>query len=276
MKAGLGAAFLWVSGLVVLPLLYVALLSLQGKGVYGGVEWTWSLANYQKIFEGPSLSILGKTFLLAFSTALVCSALGGLSAAFISRGSRQRRRLWMMLFLVPFFINSLIRLFSLQNFWGVEGPIQSAIRLFDPEFARTAWSHNSILMFVGMVLSYLPFAILPLVAAFEKWDFSLTEAAWDLGAREWTSFWKIKWPLLRPAFVASFAVVLIPALGEYLVPEILEGAKNLYWGQYITEAFLKWRNWPLGSALGLLLIGSLLGVLFISTRVQTWLQRKQS
>lgn len=275
MKKAIWLPQTWVVVFVLAPLFYVAFLSLQSKGVYGGVQHIWTLQNFSQALNGKSFLILFKTFGLAFFTAIACTILAGLCASFISSGSSLRRKFWMVLFLVPFFINSLIRLFSLQSFVGVEGPVQFLLRLILPEFAAPAWSHNSFLMFVGMILSYLPFALLPLIAAFEKWDQSLTEASWDLGASTWTSFWKIKWPLLRSAFLASFVVVLIPAMGEYLVPEILEGAKSLYWGQYITEAFLKWRNWPLGSALGILLIVSLLLIFILTSRVQAWIQARR-
>lgn len=271
-KAALISHF-WVFFFVLLPLGFIFVLSFLTKGTYGGFEWKFTWENYSKALDQQSFFILFKTFSLAFFTALVCTVLAGICAAFIEQGAEPRRQVLRVLFLVPFFINSLIRLFSLQNFLGVEGPVQAFLRFFQPDFAAPGWTHNAYLMLLGMVLSYLPFALLPLIAAFEKWDTSLTEAAYDLGASSWMSFWKIKWPELRPAFLASFIVVLVPALGEYLVPEILEGARNLYWGQYITEAFLKWRNWPLGAALGVLLLFCLASLLFLSSRLQRWIQR---
>lgn len=266
----------WAWFFIVLPLFYVVILSLQSRGTYGGVEWVWTFKNYQKVFEEASLLILLRTLSMAFITALICAILGGAVASFIAQGSETRKTFWLVIFLVPFFINSLIRLYSLQSFLGINGPVQFALHFLNPDFDGTTWSHNTYIMYVGLVMTYLPFAILPLVAAYEKWDTSLTEASWDLGASSAQTFWWIKWPLLKSAYVSSFFIVLIPCLGEFLAPEILEGAKNIYWGQYITEAYLKWRHWPLGSALGVMLLVFIILTLLIGLRVQRWLQNSKA
>ncbi len=263
----------WAVTLIFVPLLFVVILSFLTKGLYGGFSWIPTLQNFQKAAEPASLAIFLRTLFMALGTALSCTIIGSFCATFIAQGSRGRRFFWLTIFVMPFLINSLIRLYSLQNFVGTEGPLQSLIRLFSVDFKALGWSHNTIIMAIGLVATYLPFAILPLVSAFEKWDSSLSEASWDLGAGLWDSFWLVKWPLLRPAFLASFMIVFIPCLGEYLAPEILEGSRNLYWGQYITEAFLKWRNWPLGAALGVILMAILAISLWLSSKVQRWTQK---
>lgn len=261
----------WVSILIVIPLFFVTILSFQSKGTYGGINWVLTIKNYAKALEPTSFLIFLRTLLMALFAGLSCTVIGGFCAGFISSGSKPRRFFWLTIFVMPFFISSLIRLYSLQNFVGHAGPLQGLIRLLWPDF-DAGWSHGTPLMGLGLLVTYLPFAILPLVSAFEKWDWSLSEAAWDLGASPWQAFWQIKWPLLKPAFLASFFIVFIACLGEYLVPEILEGSRNLYWGQYITEAFLKWRHWPLGATLGVILMLLLALTLWVSMKVQSWMQ----
>lgn len=251
---------IWLFFFFVLPLFYVFILSFVTKGVYGGIEWSLSFRAFENILNIHYLEIFVRTFFMALFTAFFCTLIGAICAWFIVSQNEEVRNTYLLFFILPFLLNSLIRLYALQIFVGVSGPVQGLIRLFQEGYSSTAWTHNPVLMYLGLILTYLPFTILPLTANFEKWEPQYLEAAQDLGASFWQSTREIVWPLIRPNLFAAFLIVFIPCLGEYLVPEILGGSQKLYWGQLIAEAYLKWRDWPVGSVFGLVLI---LGILLL-------------
>ncbi len=248
---------LWLFCFFILPLLYVFVLSFLTKGTYGGVEWSFSLRAYERALNWQYAEVFLRTLVMAGITAFLCTVLGAWCAWYVVSRKPEVRGQTLILFVLPFLLSSLIRLYSLQNFVGVEGPVQTLIRVISPAYQSLAWTHNATLMYLGLILTYLPFTILPLTAAFEKWDPQYFEAAQDLGAGLWQSARDVVWPLTRESLVTSFMIVFIPCLGEYLAPEILGGSQKLYGGQLIAEAYLKWRDWPQGSVLGIILIGIL-------------------
>lgn len=245
---------IWLALFFLLPLLYVVIMSFLTKGTYGGLEWKISWVAFEKLGKPQYVMILGRTLALAFFTAFLCTCLGAWAAWFIVSRNEKWRHFWLVLLTLPFLINSLIRLYSLKSFVGLEGPLQNLIRVMRPEFGTLDWTQGSFLMALGLIITYVPFAIFPLVSAFEKWDCQYFEAALDLGASFLKSFFSVVLPLISPQLLMTFFIVFIPSLGEYLVPEILGGSQQLYWAQLMTEAFLKWRDWPFGAALGLVLM----------------------
>ncbi len=248
----------WLLFFFVLPLIYVFILAFLSKGVYGGIEWSFSLRAFERVLSLQYTEIFFRTLVMAAVTAFFCTVLGAICAWFINSKPKQIQDIWILLFVLPFLLNSLIRLYAIQGFVGVSGPVQGFISFFQADYHSTAWTHNQVIMYLGLILTYLPFTILPLSAAFEKWEPQFFEAAQDLGANLWQSFWQVIFPQIKINLLTAFAIVFVPCLGEYLVPEILGGSQKLYWGQLIAEAFLKWRDWPVGSAFGLILILSIL------------------
>lgn len=249
---------MWLLFFFIVPLIYVLILAFLSKGVYGGIEWNFSIRSFERVFSIQYAEIFLRTFVMAAVTAFFCTVLGAICAWFINSKPQQIQDIWILLFVLPFLLNSLIRLYAIQGFVGVSGPVQGFISFFQEGYHSTAWTHNQVMMYLGLILTYLPFTILPLSAAFEKWEPQFFEAAQDLGASLWQSFWQVIFPQIKANLLTAFAIVFVPCLGEYLVPEVLGGSQKLYWGQLIAEAFLKWRDWPVGSAFGLVLIFSIL------------------
>jgi spermidine/putrescine transport system permease protein len=110
------------------------------------------------------------------------------------------------------------------------------------------------MVWLGMITNYLPYMVLPLYVSIEKFDFSLLEAGRDLGASAWNNFWRILIPLTKPGIITGFILVFTPSLGEFLIPDLLGGARTMLMGNLITEQFLKMRDWPFGSALSIILM----------------------
>lgn len=239
------------------PALLMVLASFQHPGEFGGLSpWllngrlNLTLETYHFFFsDWIYAEVFLRSFLVASATTLLCLLLAYPLALTIARSSAGQRDLLVLLVILPFASNFLIRIYA----WIILlGP---ANLLYTP-FAVIA----------GMVYVHLPFMILPLYTNLEKHDPALLEAAQDLGAGAWTRFWRITFPLSLPGIWAGTALVFIPVLGMFAIPELLGGTGDILIGNLIKEQFLDNRDWPLGSTLSLLLTVAVLALAGLSVR----------
>lgn len=253
-------ALLWFALFVFAPILLIFRLSLAERGTYGGVTWSADADNYLRLLSPEIGWIVSQSLVLAAVTALFCVGLGLLAAWAMAAMPVSRRTRWLALIALPFLTNGLVRVLGVKSLLGMDGPVQGLLRWLaiphDP-FWLTA---NPFLVFYGMVAAYLPFAVLPLYGALEKFDFMLIEAAQDLGAGSFQILRQVVIPNLKTALGGAFALVFIPCLGEYVIPDLLGGAKTMLLGNLITEQFLRSRDWPFGAAVSMLLILPLVAV----------------
>ncbi|MGB5448434.1 MAG: ABC transporter permease subunit [Woeseiaceae bacterium] len=195
-----------------------------------------------------------RSIVMAGMATLLCLALGFPMAYGIARASASTRNLLLLLIVLPFWISFLLRVYAwmgLMNNYGVInnlmmwlGVIEQPIQLMYTDFA----------IFVGLAYSYLPFMILPLYATLERMDLDLVEAAQDLGASRTRAFWDITWPLAKPGVIAGCLLVFIPAMGEYVIPYLLGGSESLMIGRVLWDEFFVNRDWPLASAVAIVLL----------------------
>lgn len=245
---------LWLALLFAGPILYLLVLSFARKGTYGGVEWSFGFQNYARSMDPLFLEILGRSVWLALLTTVFCFAIAiPLAWALVTQTDRQRG-FWMSLLVVPFLMNLITRVYALKSVVSFDGGLATALRSLMPGFDAMELSQNQFLVFYGMVATYLPFMIFPIFVALEKFDFLQVEAAQDLGASSFGVLFKVLLPQLRPAIAAGVTMVFVPALGEFVIPDLLGGAKVMLAGNLITEQFLKSRDWPFGAALAVELI----------------------
>lgn len=244
------AAFLVVFFMI--PALIMAGASFREPGEFGGLAPLAasgpSLDAYRFILDDVIYAwILAKSFAVAGLTTLLCLLLAYPLAILIVRSPKRQRDLLVLLVILPFASNFLIRIYA----WMIIlGPLDL---LYSP-----------VAVLVGMVYVHLPFMILPLYTNLEKHDPALLEAAQDLGAGRWARFWRVTWPLSLPGVLSGSALVFIPVLGMFAVPELLGGTGDLLIGNLIKEQFLDNRDWPLGAALSLLLTLAVLAVAGLS------------
>lgn len=256
-------ALMWFLVFILAPLLIVFSVSLASRGTYGGIDWVLSLENYTRVFSETYASILFQSLSLAAISTGLCLFLGVLIAWAMATASPGWRHFYVMAMALPFLTNLVIRIYAIRLFVGVDGPLQTFLTALGFNFDPFSITHNKSLVLYGMVMSYLPFMVLPLYGAFEKFDFSLVEAAQDLGAGSWKILTSIILPNLKKALWNGSMLVFIPSLGEFVIPDLLGGAKTMLYGNLITEEFLKSRNWPFGAALSVMLMLILVTFVFV-------------
>jgi len=249
-----GPPFLFLVVFLLLPALIMVVASFRYPGEFGGLaplfpakpgEDSGLTAESYRVFFGDWVyfEIFAKSFGVAALTTLVCLLMAYPLAALIARRPKAERNLMVLLVVLPFASNFLVRVYA----WMIIlGP-------FDLLFNRFA-------VICGMVYVHLPFMILPLYTNLEKHDPVLVDAAQDLGANAWQRFWRVTFPLSLPGIFSGSALVFIPVLGMFAIPEILGGKDDWIVGNMIKESFLGTRDWPFGSMLSLMLTIAVLAV----------------
>ncbi len=247
-------AGLWFLFFLVLPVLMVTSISFFSRGTYGGIEWTFTLDNFQRAFEPVYLKIFWGSVKLSTLTTLICLCLAYPMAWTMAVSKGATRSLLILALAIPFLMNLIIRVYAIKLFVGLDGPLQAVLTAVGLHFDRFAMTQNDVLVTYGMISTYLPFMVFPLYAALEKLDFQMVEAAQDLGAGPLKILVSVIVPNTKTALVSGITLVFVPCLGEYVIPDLLGGAKTMLVGNLITEQFLKARHWPFGAALSTLLI----------------------
>jgi spermidine/putrescine transport system permease protein len=263
----IGPASIYLLFFFVIPLGIVLLYSFLKRGAYGQLIWEFTLSNYVRVFDPLYLSIFWRSVLLALAATVGSLLLAYPFAYYIARRpSARTRNLLLVLVMIPFWTNFLIRTYAWRVILGGDGPINSFLLWTGliKEPLTLLFTDTAVLL--GLVYGYLPFMVLPLYAAIERLDFSLMEAANDLYANGWNAFRKVLLPLSMPGVIAGSILVFIPSLGAFVTPDLLGGAKTVMIGNLIQGQFLTARDWPFGSAISMILMAAVLGATLIYFR----------
>lgn len=249
-----------------IPLLIVFITSFATRSSTGRTLYQdWNLDSYRRLLDPLVREIAVRSLVLAVVTTVVCLLLAYPFAYFIATRSPWVRNLLLVLVMIPFWSNFLVRTYAWRVLLGSDGPLSQISVALGGEPIRLLFTNWAVL--IGLVYGFLPFMVLPLYAALERMDWSLVEAARDLYASGWEAFRKVTWPLSRPGVVAGSILVFIPSLGAYVTPAILGGARTTLLGDYIVSQFLAARNWPFGSALSFAVLSIMLAATLIYFRV---------
>lgn len=234
------------------------------------VEFGWTTANYTAFGSSLYVDTLLRSLALSVGTTLTCGVLGLGLAYFISRQGPRTQRLLLAAVIIPFWTSFIVRTYSwvdvLQNGGVLDNLLHSLGLLGAGSHINLLYTSYSI--GIGIVYSYLPLMILPIYVSLERIDPAIYNAGADLGATPWRQFRRIVLPLARPGLIAGSIIVGVPAIGEYVIPEILGGGKTLMVGNIIANQFQDTGNYPFGSALAVSLMGVLMIVLFFLRRYQ--------
>ena len=269
-----GPGIAWVTLFLLVPLVAVGVISFMTRGPYGEIQGPLTIENYSR-FAGFTMlgydplypRIIFRSIALGFGTMLLCIAAALPIAFFIAAVPEKYRGFALTLVIIPFWTNLLIRTYAWQimlapNTWLANlaesaGWIKDGAPLYPSAFA----------VFIGMVCAYLPFMVLPLYTAVEKIDWSIAEAAADLGANGPRVFRHAILPQVAPGLAAGIILVFIPAMGQFVIPDLLGGAKTVMLGNAIQQQFGASRDWPFGSAIAFLGMGVVMTGLWAYARI---------
>lgn len=261
----LGPAGLWIGLFFLLPLLIIVAYSFASRGEAGRVDWTLTLNNYITLFTSSDLlRIFLRSFGYGVLTTVLCLLIGYPMAVAMVKSPPARRNMLVFLVMIPFWTNFIVRTYAWKVLLNNNGVINNILRVFD--VPPIAIINTPMAVMIGLVYGALPFMILPLYTAIEKFDFTLMEAAADLGANLTHAFFRVMVPMTLPGIVSGSVLVFIPTVGQYVVPDILGGAKVAMLGNSLALQFGSARNWPLGSAIALIFMVMLTAAVMIYFR----------
>jgi spermidine/putrescine transport system permease protein len=256
----------WLGLFFLVPLLFILAYSFGTSGIYGGITLGFNPGNYLRVFDPLYLEIVGRTLVIALLNTFLCLLLGYPLAYFIAFKGGSRKNLLILLVMIPFWTSLLLRAYAWVVILGGNGIANRALQFLGITDGPVNLIFTPQAVALGMVYSYLPFMILPLYAALEKFDVRLKEAAQDLGASRWHTFWRVTFPLSMPGVIAGSILVFIPSAGEFVIPTLLGGARTVLVGNLIQQQFLQARDWAFGSALAMMLAALLVGAIMFYVR----------
>jgi spermidine/putrescine transport system permease protein len=260
-------AFAWWGLLLVLPIGLVLVSSFFRRGSFGGIVYEPTLGNYIRALDPLYLGVLGYSIQMALITTVICLVVGFPAAYFIAtRQSGQLRAFLLVLVVLPFLTNFLIRTYAWIVLLNREGVINQGLEALGLIGEPLPLLYNDLSVVLGLVYGYLPLMILPLYAAIERINPEIREAALDLGARPLRILRTVLIPLTLPGIVAGCVFVFVPSLGNFPVPQLLGGGRRIMVGNLINQQFLEARDWPFGSTLALALMVVLIALLIVQAR----------
>jgi spermidine/putrescine transport system permease protein len=260
----------WFGLLLVIPMVIVIQYSLGRRGIIDPVRFSWGklfFSNYTDALDPDFLPIFIRSIVYASICTIACVALGFPLAYWIARFGGRYRNVFLVLVIIPFLTSYLIRMYAWQFILQRNGLLNSALGSIglgdNHQFLNTPFA-----VILGLTYGFLPFMVLPLYASIERMDPALVEASYDLGHGKVSTFLRVIVPTVAPGLVAGVLLVFIPAVGDFVTPLLLGGVRTQMFGNTIADQFGSGQNWPLGSAMAVLLMGFILiGVYFYLRRV---------
>jgi spermidine/putrescine transport system permease protein len=257
MAPGLG----WLALFLLVPCLLVFTLSFFERGVYGGIDYVFTMENYRRALEPLYRSILLNSAWLALLATLVSALIGYPAAYAIAKAPARWQSALLVLVMLPFWSNYLIRTYAWIVLLNREGLINRALAelgMSEP----LPLLYNDFAIVLGLVYGYLPFMVLAIYASLSRLDSALLEQSADLGASPMSTFLRITLPLTLPGLAAGSVFVFVLSIGNFITPDLLGGGRRLMVGNLIYKQFLSARDWPFGAALAFLLIALMMLLLF--------------
>jgi spermidine/putrescine transport system permease protein len=259
----------WTAVFFLLPLLLVAIYSFGRIDLITfDVRFGWTLANYGRVFEPLYLHTFLRSLILSAVGTIGCLLVGFPLAYFISRQPPRAQRVLLVMVMIPFWTSFIVRIYAIFNLLDNGGPVDGLARALGLVQGHIDILFTSKAVGLGILYSYLPLMVLPIYVALERIDPAILDAAADLGAGSRHVFWRVTLPLGMPGIAAGLIIVGIPAMGEYVIPDILGGGKTFMLGNVVTTQFLGVGDYPFGSAIAVALLVFMAAVLFLGRRTR--------
>jgi spermidine/putrescine transport system permease protein len=261
---------IWFTLFFLAPIVIIFVYSFLKKGLYGGVEWEFALDAYRSLTNPSFLTITARTLVVSVIATTITILIALPCGYFMARSNHQT--LLLLLIIVPFWTNFLIRVFAWMNILGHTGFVNEFLMRLNLINDYIPFMYNQGAVTLVLVYMYLPYAILPLFSTIDKFDFSLLEAARDLGATKFIAILKILFPNIKSGIFTAILFTFIPIFGAYAVPQLVGGMDSYMLGNIIADQILRSRNWPLASSISMVLtIVTTLGVF-----IMMYMQRREA
>jgi len=257
----------WLTAFFLIPACLVVVLAFKPADVFGGVGSGWTLENIRLLSDPQYVPIYWRTLWMSAATALICLLLAVPAGCAMARAAERWRNLLLLLVIVPFWTNFLIRVFAWKALLHPEGVVSRTLQVLGLVDDGAVLLYNNAAVLLVMVYTLLPFAILPLYAAAEKFDYALLDAARDLGASAWGAFVTIFLPGVKQGMASALVMVFVASFGMYVVTDVIGGADTEMIGNKIAQRVQSDRNLPMAGALSVPL---LLGVVLLLGAARFW------
>lgn len=250
---------LWMLLFTIVPVFLIAFYAFQG------LDGKPSLENFQLFFQPDIIGILTLSLWLAFVCTVICLLLGYPAALFLASRDMKGMSIVVVLFVLPMWMNFLLRTYAWMTLLEDTGLINRFFEFIGIGRKKLMYTENAVVM--GMVYNFLPFMIFPIYSVLQKSDGKLVEAAQDLGANAFRTFWRVTFPLSIPGIVSGITMVFMPAVTTFVIPRLLGGGQFMMFGDLIENQFITIGDWNFGSALSLIMMALILISLSILNRV---------
>ncbi|QJC35042.1 spermidine/putrescine ABC transporter permease PotB [Enterobacteriaceae endosymbiont of Donacia piscatrix] len=238
----------WLLLFIFLPNIIIIIISFLKKDNYDSIIFHFSLNNYFRLFNDLYIKVFVNTLLISLITTIICFLIGYPFAWCLTKISSKKKSLMLFFLFLPFWVNSLIRIYCLKNFLGINGWLNNILLYLNIIHHPIHIIYTPSAVILGLIYILLPFMIVPIYSSFEKLDKFYIEAAKDLGAKSWKIFFHIIIPLTTSGIIAGCLLVFLPSMGMFYISDLMGGSKNLLIGNMIKNQFLYIRDWPLGAA----------------------------
>lgn len=258
-------ALLWLTGLMVVPCLLILALAFFRRGIYGGIEYTFTFENLALVFDPLYFGIFVKSANIAGITASLAVVIGYAAAYAIAAMPRRAQPMLLFLVVLPFWSNYLVRTYAWIVLLNREGLIAGIAQWlgYEGEMPKLLYTETAVI--IGLLYNYLPFVILACYAPLSRLNPEIAEASRDLGGSGWTTFRRVTLPITVPGIAVGFVFVFVLSIGNFVTPALLGGGQFQMIGNLVYAQFLTANDWPFGAALSMVLIAVMMGLLTLQT-----------
>ncbi|MEI4261212.1 ABC transporter permease [Roseovarius sp. D0-M9] len=258
-------ALVWLTAFMVVPCVLILALGFFRRGIYGGIEYTFTLENIALVFDPLYAGILIKSAVIAGLSALIAVVIGYAAAFAIAAAPARRQPMLLFFAVLPFWSNYLVRTYAWIVMLNREGLIAGIAAWFgyDGDLPKMLYTESAVV--IGLVYNYLPFVILACYAPLARLNPEIAEASRDLGAGGWTTFRRVILPMTVPGIATGFVFVFVLSIGNFVTPALLGGGNFQMIGNLVYAQFLTANDWPFGAALSMVLIAIMMGLLTLQT-----------
>jgi len=262
----IGLATSWLALFVLVPSLMVLVTSFLTRDADFLIQYQFSLEGWKSVLDPSFISLLWDSVFMAMMTAAICLSIAYPFSICLMGLPQRWRSIVLFLLIVPFWTNSLVRIYAIQFLLGKKGLINQGLEFIGLIDKPLDLLYSQFAVIFGLSYILLPFMILPIYSSMEKLDFKLLDAAKDLGANATERLLRITLPLTLPGIIAGCLMVILPAMGMFFVADLLGGSKHALLGNVIKNQFIQTRDWPFGAALSILMIALLSFMLWLYYR----------